>query len=96
MNSIRYQEQDSRHAALLPLAAIVLQGGGHFVGIQAAVPECKIEAHVLFLAPSGTSLMLPLSELTAAAVFQKILESSARFRTAWQRSAARLAPREGR
>ena len=75
--SIRYDEHDGEHAALIPLVAICLLGGGRFVGIQAAVPECGIEAHAVFLAPSGTSRMLPLSQLTPQAVFQKCLDSVA-------------------
>ena len=54
------------------LAALVRQGGGEWVGVQ------HIKGHedlILFNARSGTTLSLPVGQVTAEAVARRIQES---------------------
>lgn len=80
MTSIRYHAVDEKtQAQLVPFVAVCLQGGAKFVGIQGEEPELGIEAHVVFTGPQGSAMMLPISQFSAEAVFQKVLEAAARF-----------------
>lgn len=83
--SIRYSEaDDATKGALFPFVGVCEQGGAVFVGIQAAFPEYGLEALILFRAPHGTSLALPLSQFSAQAVFQKVIASMVRFKSSFK------------
>lgn len=61
------------------MAAIVAAGGGRYVGLLKEIPG-KMEIVVLFASPqTKTTLGLPLSRLTVAAVREHIAESDKLF-----------------
>jgi hypothetical protein len=60
-------------------SSIVEAGGGKFVGFFEGIPE-RMESIVLFISPqTRTTLGIPISRLTAAAVFERLAESNAAF-----------------
>ena len=54
------------------LARLVAAGGGEWVGVQHIKGR---EALILFNVPSGTTLSLPVGQVTAEAVARRIKES---------------------
>ena len=60
-------------------ARIVGMGGGIFQGIQKAVPEVGLRALALFACPAGSTLAVPVAELTAERVRYEIHRSGLRF-----------------
>jgi hypothetical protein len=60
-------------------SSIVQAGGGKFVGFFDGIPE-RMESIVLFISPqTKTTLSIPISRLTAHAVFEQLAESNAAF-----------------
>ena len=61
------------------ISSIVEAGGGRYVGIQNENPK-EMESHALFSSPqTKTTLVLPISRLTAEAVREQLAESNAAF-----------------
>ena len=56
------------------LARLVAAGGGEWVGVQHIKGR---EALILFNVPSGTTLSLPVGQVTAEAVARRIKEAGA-------------------
>ena len=65
--------------ALTNLKRTVVAGGGKWVGIQHGLTE-EIPPFVLFNSPSGTTLAIPVNEITAEKVHAKLLESEKQFK----------------
>jgi len=64
------------------MCSIVEAGGGRYVGVMNEIPG-KIESFVLFVSPqTRTTLALPSSRLTVAAVREQLAESDAAFNRA--------------
>ena len=60
-------------------SSIVAAGCGRYVGVLKEIPD-KMESVVLFNSPrTGTTLGLPISRLTVAAVREHLAESDAAF-----------------
>jgi hypothetical protein len=63
------------------ISAIVETGGGKYVGVLKGVPE-RSETIVLFISrETKSTLGVPISRLTVAAVRKQLAESNAAFRT---------------
>lgn len=61
----------------IPLAAIVENAGGIYVGIQKGDLDLNLGPLVLFQHPvTGTTLAVKLNDLTEAAVRQRLLDAS--------------------
>jgi hypothetical protein len=61
------------------MSSIIEAGGGRYVGVMKEIPG-KMESIVLFVSPqTRTTLALPSSRLTVAAVREQLAESDAAF-----------------
>jgi hypothetical protein len=61
------------------MCSVVEAGGGRYIGVMNLIPG-KLEAIVLFISPqTRTTLGLPASRLTVAAVREQLTESNAAF-----------------
>jgi len=64
------------------MCSIVKAGGGRYVGVMKEIPG-KLESIVLFISPQTRSTLgLPTSRLTVAAVREQLTESDAAFNQA--------------
>jgi hypothetical protein len=83
-DSIQQRNREIDTAAPLDLgetefSSIVAAGCGRYVGVLKEIPD-KMESVVLFNSPrTGTTLGLPISRLTVAAVREHLAESDAAF-----------------
>jgi hypothetical protein len=83
-NPIQPRDEEIDHGPALDLgetkiSSIVAAGSGRYVGVLKEIPD-KMESVVLFNSPrTGTTLGLPISLLTVAAVREHLAESDAAF-----------------
>jgi hypothetical protein len=83
-NSIQPRDEEIDTGPALDLgetefSSIVAAGCGRYVGVLKEIPD-KMESVVLFNSPrTGTTLGLPISRLTVAAVRERLAESDAAF-----------------
>jgi hypothetical protein len=83
-NSIQPRDEETDTGPAVDLgetefSSIVAAGCGTYVGVLKEIPD-KMESVVLFNSPrTGTTLGLPISRLTVAAVREHLAESDAAF-----------------
>jgi hypothetical protein len=79
-----HENGNNLHLSLseVEMSSIIEAGGGRYVGVMNEIPG-KMESIVLFVSPqTRTTLALPSSRLTVAAVREQLAESDAAFNQA--------------